>query len=358
LISKDMSVSLVLLLRSEWIRLASVVVACMLSGCYSLKQVYYHGNLLSTRKPINVLLWNYDTDPQLKKDLEFVKDVILYAKKSGLASGMAYRTYIQSPYPYVSYTVQAAQPLEMELKKWSFPLLGEVPYLGFFHPENRDEKAKELKKFGYDVYKGAAGAFSSLGWYDDPVYSSMLRRSKASLAHLLFHELTHRTFWIPDDANLNEHMAEFVAGVLTPRYLKAHNMLEELKEYQQSEEDRLLFKSWLRSLKSSLEALYAQDHPQQLKLLEKQKIFTRFLKDRLPKFNTKGYQRLQNLEWNNARVLAYALYEPQTEPFEAAFACSKSKEVGSFLRRLEGIMENTKDIPKALDQMCDKGKVY
>jgi len=247
--------------------------------------------------------------------------------------------------------------LEMELKKWSFPFLGDVPYLGFFHPDNRDEKAKELESEGYDVHKGAAGAFSSLGWYDDPIYSSMLRRSKASLAHLLFHELTHRTFWISGDAELNEHMAEFVAGVLTPKYLKDRKMLGELKGYEEENKDRLLFKSWLRFLKSSLEDLYAQQLPKEEKLKKKAKVFKRFLTEQLPEFHSEGYQNLANLDWNNARVLAYALYEPKTEPFEKAFDCSESHQIGRFLNKLEGIMENTKDISKALEQMCDKDKV-
>ncbi len=328
-----------------------------LAGCYSFKQLYYHGNLLSTREPISVLLWHSDTDPTLKKNLRFVKDVLEYAKQSGLNNGRAYRTYIKSPYPYVSYTVQAARPFEMKLKKWSFPIVGEVPYLGFYHPNNRDQKAEELKRQGFDVHRSAAGAFSSLGWYDDPIYSSMLNRTKASLAHLLFHELTHRTFWIPGDVNLNEHLAEFVAGVLTVRYLNAKGMRDELQNYRYKNEDRKLFKVWLRKLKSSLEQLYAQELPEKAKLREKQQIFSRYLTSLLPKFKSAGYRGMERAKWNNAKVLAYALYEPKIEPFQRAYKCLGNDHMGSFLAQLEAELRNTEDISKALDRICNLGKV-
>src|SRR5690606_18969091 len=108
----------------------------------------------------------------------------------------------------------------LEFVTWWFPVVGSVPYIGYFDKADRDAKATELKQQGYDVSVGGAGAFSSLGWFEDPIFSSMLDRGPADTAHLFIHELTHRTLWIPGSTEFNENLAEYVSYRLTPQYLR------------------------------------------------------------------------------------------------------------------------------------------
>jgi len=107
----------------------------------------------------------------------------------------------------------------LESITWWFPIVGRVPYLGYFSKADRDSKASELRTEGYDVYETGVGAYSSLGWFDDPIYSPMLRRSEADFAHLIFHELTHRTLWIRGSVEFNENLAEYAADFLLEKLL-------------------------------------------------------------------------------------------------------------------------------------------
>src|SRR5207248_1330211 len=137
------------------------------------------------------------TKPQVKAKLELVGRVLAYAANEGLETEGAYHYVIQTQLPVVSYIVEAAEPDRLEFVTTWFPVIGAVPYLGYFREEERDAKAAEYAAKGLDVYKSAAGAFSSLGWFDDPIFSAMLSHGDADTAHLFFHELTHRTLWVP-----------------------------------------------------------------------------------------------------------------------------------------------------------------
>lgn len=288
-----------------------------------------------------------------------VEDIRAFARREGLAVGGAYSTYIESPHDAVSYVVQASDPLRLKLRKWWFPIIGEMPYLGFFHEKNRDEKAAELRTLGYDVALSEAGAFSSLGWYDDPIYSSMLNRSLSSLAHLLFHELTHRTFWIPNEADLNEHMAEFVATTLTRAYLKGKNKKGQLDDYVKWLDDKRLYGHWLKKMRKDLQTLYNETElSDNAKLAAKAEIFARYMDEDFPKFATNRYNYLRKMEWNNAVVLATSMYVPMLGPFENAYKCGNFTSVGNFLTALKGkITEDNRPARKVLESFCSPSTV-
>ena len=209
--------------------MVNLVQLLLLSGCYVTGQAWHQNNLLNSRRPILLLL----------------QEILAFAGQAGLNVRGAYRYYIELPQPVVSYLVYGAKADRLEAVTWWFPIVGRVPYLGFFDKGDRDDKAGELEAQGYDVYRGAAAAFSSLGWFEDPVFSSMLRRRSSALAHLFFHELTHRTYWAAGSAEFNENLAEFVAHRLTREFLEQKGSSQQLQRYEQVRRDRRLFKKWL-----------------------------------------------------------------------------------------------------------------
>ena len=201
--------------------LSITILMLFLSGCYVTRLAYKQVSLLATRKNIDYVIAQEKTPPNVRKKLILTKDIIAFAEEEGLNTDDAYNTYIKIDGDSISYTVFAAYTDRLELLKWWYPVVGEVPYRGYFSTKERDAEAKKLANAGYDIHTSNVDAFSSLGWFSDPIYSTMLQRSVWSLADLIFHELTHRTYWIQNNSEFNESIAEYVAYRLTVEFLQA-----------------------------------------------------------------------------------------------------------------------------------------
>ncbi len=329
--------------------------SALLASCYLSRQGYRQAELLMSREPIDKVLEADKLTPETREKLVFTKRVIDFARSSGLEVGDAYKYYIELGGEAVSYTVQAAKPTQLELKSWWFPVVGSVPYLGYFDRKDRDKEAEKLEKQGFEIHKGSVAAYSSLGWFADPVYSSMLRRTDVDLAHLYFHELTHRTLWLKGGVEFNENLAEFVADVLTKEFFTSINRLGELEIFKIEQQDYRLFKGWLdelrRSLKISLEA--SREKPERERVLEKTKVIDLAISKK-PAFNHVDF--VGSGTWNNARILAAGLYSPDTSAFERSAACfmraGEPNWVGNFLKSLKKNADATADGFSALTALC------
>ena len=344
-------------LRVSLKRFAVVVcsVACM-SSCYVTRLAFQQNHLINSRQPVDRVIASPSASENTKKKLILTREILQFAKSQGLNTDGAYNYFIQLEGGSVSYIVQAAYPDKLKSVTSWFPIVGRVPYLGFFKSKERDEKAAEFRRLGYDVTEGGASAFSSLGWFDDPLYSSMLRRPDSDLGHLLFHELTHRTFWIGDSVDFNENLAEFIGESMTRSWLQSKNKTDEIKKYEDRRMDRELLRVWVAGLKKDLEVLYKnppggekEGGSEQLKLA-KAMVFKDWQTLRRPPF--KANDLIGDEDWNNASVLATSLYSPDTDRFEKAFACSKAKTAGEFLSKLEKASKVTADPFSALDSFC------
>lgn len=327
-------------------------------GCYVLRSGLHHNDLFNSRRPVEDVVADPETDDVVRRRLAYVAQVLDFAADAGLNTAGAYGYFIQNDRSVVSYIVQAAHPDQLKSVTWWFPVVGRVPYLGFFEKEERDAKAAELSAKGFDVDLGMAGAFSSLGWFDDPVFSSMLGRHEGDLAHLFLHELVHRTVWIPGSTAFNEQLAEYVAELLTTEFLKRNAMLRELERYRAKRHDRRLFHAWLQRLRSSLEELYARrgELPRPAVLARKQTIFERFQAAPVkPAFRRVDYVAA-GAPWNNAAVLASSLYAPDAGRFARAHACvGRDATIAAFLAALAERTSEFKGVADphvVLDGLC------
>lgn len=318
-----------------------------LTRCYSTKQAWGQLRLLNAREPIEDVLRKTNLDPKIRARLERVGEILKFAAMEGLKTENAYKKFVSLDQNAISYTVQAAEKYELKSKNWWFPVVGSVPYLGFFKLADRDVEAKNLQAENYDIALGEVDAFSSLGWFDDPVYSPMLNRGDAELMHLFFHELTHRTLWVKGSVEFNENLAEFVGHLLTQKMLLAENKIHELKRYLGKGNDRLLFHQWIKDLKAELQILYDKKPPAMER--EKTAIFERFIHQK-PLFQFADY--VGKKPWNNAHVLGASLYSPDEVKFQNAFACQKFSKVGDFLNLLEKKSKDAEDPLMALEQLC------
>ncbi len=318
------------------------------------KQAYYQGKLILSREAVDEVLAADRVTEAQKKKLLFTKEVLKFAADNGLEFGGSYQHYIHTEQPVVSFLVYAAHKDKLELKKWWFPIVGSVPYIGYFHKEDRDEEAKKLENDDLDVYKTGASAFSLLGWISDPIYTSMLNYTDMELAHLLFHELTHKTFWSPDKVTFNENLAEFVAIHLTQLYVEKLGNKAEYQDYLDKRGDNVLYRNWLSALRADLKNLYQTNKdPRDILLKKKAELFQLYLSSqKLPKFKTDEFAFVPKRQWNNASVLAASIYMPDIEIFEKAWECLQRPKMGAFLMKLKDAIKITGNGPSALDSFC------
>lgn len=285
-----------------------------------LKLAYEQTALLVSRDDIDELLVDESTSEKLKKKLQLVTEILTFAKQEGLKVEDAYSHYIAVEREAISYVVFAAHAQRLELVQWWYPVVGELPYRGYFSVEEREAKAAELAAQGYDVARSDVDAYSSLGWFADPIYSTMLTRRRSSLAHLLFHELVHRTYWLKDASAFNESIAEFVADRMTAMWLRGRGELQEIEYRQRYWVDRRKYLRWLGDLKQTLQEVYTQ---KENVLEKKEAVFKKFLANK-PDFEAVDF--VGQREWNNARVMVAKMYNFELEKFKQVYACLDARE--------------------------------
>ena len=332
--------------------LALVAIGLNLGGCYVARQALSFNSLYNSRVPVEAVLHDPMASPRIKSGLALTRELLNFAGTQGLNVESSYRYFVQNDEGGVSFIVQAAESDRLKFVTWWFPFVGSVPYLGFFDRSERDAKARSLREKGYDVHVGRAEAFSSLGWFEDPIYASMLMGGEHDLAHTLLHELTHRTFWAQGSAEFNENLAEYAAQFLTVAFLKSKGREEEVQRYRAEREDKSLFRRWLGQLRDALEQSYAlPDQALDMRQEAKRRIFEHALTN-LPAFKTTDYGWIKGAAWNNATVLAAGLYSPDLARFERAHACTGFAPMGVFLSKLKAAEGKDPDGFDALTSLC------
>lgn len=342
--------SALLLPRSLIILAASL----QLGGCYSVSQGFEQGKLLYLREPIA----DAHEDPKLstsqKKNLEALPMILEFAESQGLRTAGAYSKYVSMDRSAVSYSMAVAKSDKLELVTWWFPIVGDVPYLAFFDQEKRDQAAAEYQAKGFDVSTGSVAAFSSLGWFDDPIYSPMLSRSPLDFAQLIFHELVHRTYWDKENVKFNEILAEYCAIVLTRRYLEKLELSEESSSFEAELRDIRKFRKWLRDAFDRVSKFYQANSEASSDFREKKaQVFAGLrAKEFVPKFEV--IDPVSRRSWNNASILSAMVYDDDDSELEAAFACALQPKVGEFLNKISQSRTINKDVSAALRQLCTK----
>ncbi|MGE0529013.1 MAG: aminopeptidase, partial [Bdellovibrionales bacterium] len=191
---------------------AAALFPCL--GCqigYYIHSAYHQTKLIHGRRPITWVLENSHLTPEQKRKLQLVRKVKEFGEsKLGLARSRNYTTFVQLDEPYVTYIVQAAYALELKPYLWRFPLVGAVPYKGYFRRKLAEEEASSFDPEKFDTYVRGVSAYSTLGWFQDSVLSSMLRYEDHDLVELILHESIHTTLYIKNAAEFNERLATFL----------------------------------------------------------------------------------------------------------------------------------------------------
>lgn len=295
-----------------------------LSGCqitYLLKSAYNQMNILYHREPIERVLEKTDLAPKDRAKLELALQARVFASEHlKLKVGKNYSTYVQLGKPYVVWAVNASPKWRLEHYLWTFPIVGSVPYKGFPEEIDAEEEAKALQQKGYDTYIRGVSAYSTLGWFSDPILSSMMNYSEEDLVNTIIHESVHATLYIKNNADFNERLASFIGDKGTEQfYLKTEGKdSPHLKRIADENSDQKIFSAFISKELKQLTAFYKNTPAEDLALREKQfaDIKQRFLDELRPQLKSKTYSNFNKLQLNNARLLLFKTYVEDLGDFQ------------------------------------------
>jgi predicted aminopeptidase len=325
-----------------------ILVVLSAAGCqagYVVKQGWRHFTLLSRSEPIQPGAGGKAEERAAM--LAWVPRILEYAEKNlALDPGDSYRTYLDTGDAPVSWVVTASHRLALIPYQWSFPFVGVVPYKGFFDEEDAHDEAKRLRDEGYEAAVFPVTAFSTLGWFRDPVTSPMLEGDLADLADNLIHETTHRTVYFPGMASFNESLATYMAREGTTRFLAANPELAALlPAYRAGREAAGERETLLLRTRNDLDALYRSALGVETMEKRKREIFDTASAALRRLTGGKG-----SVSPSNAWVLALARYhehEPLLEMHQAKLGGDPARVI-AYLKALPGSADPVEAIIETL----------
>ncbi|POG04805.1 aminopeptidase [Pseudomonas putida] len=322
-------------------RLVPLLAVFLLNGCST---VGYYGQLaegqwqlLRARQPVDKVIADPASSPRLRARLEHAEAARVFASEQlKLPDNRSYRLYADLQRPYVVWNVFATPELSLQPVTHCFPIAGCVAYRGYYRQGAARGEAALMRQQGLDVYVSGVEAYSTLGWFDDPILSSMVAWGDERLATLIFHELAHQRFYVQDDTEFNESFATFVEQEGT-RQWRAARGLAAIGEDQSQQRDQ--FTRLVLASRERLQAIYAGPLDDAHKRAAKQAEFERLRSE---------YKQVRDSQWNgdkrydawiyaplsNAKLLPFGLYDQWVPAFAAVF-----REVGGdwarFYERVE-----------------------
>lgn len=326
--------------------------ACQLS--YIAKNGWNQAKLYASRESISQMVENPDTNPELRKKLQLVIAAKKFCKETlGLRENKNYLHYIQLQDPFVTYIVHASPQYILDSYRWTFPLIGSVPYKGFFSRDEARKEAADLEKKGFDTYIRGVSAYSTLGWFSDPVWSSMIRYDDPDLVNTIIHESIHVHLFIKNQVEFNEQMATFMGDLGTELFFRQPQYYDSTVSQRILDErhDQSLFSEFIKI--TVLELTEILKTSQQLSSNEKDKIKANFFKNQSLRFKTevqtkmitKNYEHIEIEKFNNAQLLSYSTYVQDFKDFENL----KRKHNSDFRAMLESLVKLEKSIDPIQD---------
>jgi predicted aminopeptidase len=323
--------------------LATTTGLLLLAGCgqfgYFAHCTKGHLALLAGRTSIPSLLEDPATPRALRDRLEEVQRIRDFASNSLLLpENGSYRSYADLKRPYATWNVVAAPEFSLAPSQWCFPIAGCVTYRGFFDRELAEKFAARLRMQGLDVYVYGVAAYSTLGWFDDPVLNTFLDQPDPALAGVIFHELAHQRLYVPNDTAFSEAFAMTVELLGVEQWLAAKDPGSPALDYLRAKTREDDFTLLLDDLRDRLAELYRQALPIEEKRRAKQRLLDDFSAD-YRDWKTRwddyaGYDRWLEIGLNNAKLASVSTYQRLVPAFRALFALYRS-DFATFYRQAE-----------------------
>lgn len=301
--------------------LALAVSGCSTVGFYS-QAINGQAEILNKARPIPAVMRDGRVPGRVKQKLTVVEDARHFAGSHlELPANREYTRYTDLGRRYVSWVLFAAPEFSVEAKAWWYPLLGPLKYRGYFTEQAARAEAKRLQAHGLEVYVGGVEAYSTLGFFRDPVLNTFFQRSNAELAEIVFHELTHVKLFLPGDSDFNEAFATANAQAAVRRWLLAKGDHAALTGYETAlANDREIVELLLHT-REKLGQLYKRRDlsPGQMRARKAAiltELHTGYLEIRRRHHGDSLYDRAFAKPWNNARINTVATYFDLVPGFE------------------------------------------
>lgn len=349
------------MIRSRWFRAVSalvvglVLVTLVVFGeqlVWLSRAGLNQAELLYGRMPIEdaIAAGHYDEEQVAK--LRLIPPIKAFGETIGLSATENYDT-INPTWNRTIWNVSGSHPLRFENKRWWFPIVGSVPYLGFFDKPSADAFAAELEAEGLDAYARTAGAYSTLGWFRDPVMPAMLKWPEYSLANTVLHELAHATVWVPGSVQFNESFANFVGDEASRRYMITTygETSTEVAEMRARIADSERWRTLMHAVYKDLDAVYTNaTFSDDAKREQKAAIFASIEK-RVAQAGFAQPERWQRVvagrTWNNATMMQFRTYNRSREWFAALYE-QEDRDLLRFMHRVPEVTAGATDPYDAL----------
>ena len=289
-----------------------------IGGCstvgYYYQSIHGHFSLLGASRPIDKVLQDKTIDVEIKKKLELVREARKFASAElGLPKNDSYLSYAALDREAAVWSVVATPEFSVEPKQWCFPVVGCASYRGYFKKEQAQSYASSLDEDGLDIAVLPSPAYSTLGWFDDPLPSTVINWPEPLLVGLIVHELAHQQLYVAGDSSFNEAFAMTVEQVGVESWFKSRKDRAGLKLWKQRKQKRESFIALLLDARTRLQQLYASPFPGTEMRVRKKDEFDRLNREYLHlKKSWQGYAGFDHWfdgELNNARLASVATYD-------------------------------------------------
>jgi predicted aminopeptidase len=322
--------------------LAAALLLPLLAGCanvsYYFQSVTGQIDIWRRERAIEEVFSDPAAPDALKQKLAAVLKIRNFASRElGLPDNPSYRSYADLERPFVTWNVFAAPEFSVHPLQWCFPMVGCVTYRGYFSKEDAERYAAEVAGQGHEVHVGGVPAYSTLGWFPDPVLNTFIHYPEAELARLLFHELAHQLVYVKDDTAFNESFAVAVEREGIRRWLEITGDPRQRNVYEVIHRARTDFMALVQKHRARLDALYRSGQPPETMRAGKRAIFEEMDAEyqalKAGWGGYKGYDRWFARKPNNANIASVSVYTQHVPAFETLLAQSGG-DLPEFYRRV------------------------
>lgn len=327
------------------LRIAAILMLLALTGCthvaYYMQSVRGQLDVWQREHAIAEVIADPATPEALREKLAAVLRMREFASRElGLPDNASYLRYADLGRPYVVWNVFAAPEFSTRPVQWCFPVAGCVGYRGYFSREQAEAFAAQMGAEGHDVFVGGVPAYSTLGWFADPVLNTFIRYPDPGIARLIFHELAHQIAYVRDDSVFNESFAVTVEQEGVARWLERHGSAQDKSVYERMRRQREDFTRLIQAYRERLDALYASDLAPEAMRERKKRIFGEMLGDyeqlKAGWNGFRGYDRWFEQQPNNAQIASVAIYTQRVPAFQALLR-AQGGDLPAFYREVDAL---------------------
>ena len=335
--------------------LLSALLALAVSGCGTVSYYWQAAvgqfDVGRLARPIDDVLSDTSTSPDLRRRLEYALRARDFASRElGLPDNRSYRRYADLKRPFVVWNVFAAPELSLKLRSECFPVAGCVVYRGYFDPQGAERHAAELRAAGLDVYVGGVPAYSTLGWFADPLLNTFIRYPDLEIARLVFHELAHQVAYVKDDSTFNESFAVAVEEEGLRRWVAGNASVAEKQRFEAFRARRRELVALLQETRRQLRAAYDRGADDVARRAAKRAVFSGMVAGYehikagwgLTPAETRAYDDWVLKDLNNAKLGSIATYTQRVAQFSALLR-GAGGDMGDFFSRVKALAA----LPKA-----------